>query len=169
MALAISMVLAAIALPTMTSSIEAYRLNSATQQVANLIEVTRYTAIHRNTSINLQMTTQGSNTVFYVDLDKNGALDPGEPQVLLPSDMQLVNGQLLVPPASTTGLGSIQDFVTQITFDYRGTVNLGQGVVYFLAIGYTNQVQSGFRGISVTPMGQTKLWIAPSGGTWTAQ
>ncbi len=177
-AVAIALVLSAIALPTMTSSIQAYRLSSATRQVANVIDIARFTAIRRNTLVSLQMIQQGPNTVFYVDANGSGTLDLGETEVLLPSDMQRVNGQLLVPAAATTGLANTVDFVNQITFDSRGTVSVscGAGCILpattnaFLAIGYANQVQSGFRGISVNPMGLTRVWTSQSrGGYWTAQ
>jgi len=55
-------------------------------------------------------------------------------------------------------------------FDYRGTVNFtggGPTWAYFLALAYTNQAQYGCRAITVSPMGQTKTWKAPAGGTWT--
>src|ERR1700720_4165939 len=86
MTLAIGLILASIALPTMIGAIQSYRLNSVAQQVANLIELTRYTAIRRNSLMTLQMTVANGNTVFYVDLNGNGSPDPIEPMVMLPSD-----------------------------------------------------------------------------------
>jgi type IV fimbrial biogenesis protein FimT len=170
MTLAIGLILASIALPTMIGAIQSYRLNSAAQQVANLIELTRYTAIRRNSLMSLQMKVANGSTVFYVDLNGNGSLDPIEPMVLLPSDMQLANHQPLTPGAASTGLAPTQDFTSQITFDYRGTVNFSGGgaiAAYFLALGYVNQAQYGCRAITLTPMGQSKMWKAPASGSWT--
>jgi type IV fimbrial biogenesis protein FimT len=169
MTLAIGLVLASIALPTMVGAIQSYRLNSAAQQVANLIELTRYSAIRRNSLMSLQMTVKNGSTVFYVDLNGNGSPDPIEPMVMLPSDMQLANHQPLTPAATSTGLAPTQDFTSQITFDYRGTVNFSGGgavAAYFLALGYVNQAQYGCRAITVTPMGQSKVWKAPASGSW---
>jgi prepilin-type N-terminal cleavage/methylation domain-containing protein len=44
MTLAIGLIMVAVALPTMVGAIQSYRLNSASQQLASLIELTRYTA-----------------------------------------------------------------------------------------------------------------------------
>jgi prepilin-type N-terminal cleavage/methylation domain-containing protein len=170
MTLAIGLILVSVALPTMIGAIQGYRLNSSAQQVANLVELTRYTAIRRNAVIKLQTAVKNGNRIFYIDLHGNGLLEANEPMVVLPADMQLANGQPLTPNATSTGLSPTQDFVTQIAFDYRGTVNFPPGsptAAYFLALGYVNQAQYGCRAITVTPMGQTKIWKAPASGTWT--
>jgi Tfp pilus assembly protein FimT len=170
MTLAIGLILVSVALPTMISAIQAYRLNGVSQQVANLIELTRYTAIRRNSVMSLQSVVRNGNRIFYIDLNANGLLDANEPMIMLPSDMRLANGQPLTPDASSTRLAPAQDFATQLTFDYRGTVNFPVGgpvAAYFLALGYVSQAQYGSRAITVTPMGQTKLWKAPASGTWT--
>ena len=169
MTLAIGLVLVSVALPTMIGAIQAYRLNSVAQQVANLAELTRYMAIRRNSVISLRQVVQNGNTILFVDLDGDGKLGATEPLVMLPSDMQIANGQSLTPAATSIGFLT-QDFAGQIIFDYRGTVNYTGGgpmTAYFLALGYTNQAQYGCRAISVSPMGQTKTWKAPAGGTWT--
>jgi prepilin-type N-terminal cleavage/methylation domain-containing protein len=170
MTLAIGLILASIALPAVVNAIQSYRLNSVAQQVANLVELTRYTAIRRNSVMTLQMAPVKGNTVFFIDLNVNGQPDANEPMVVLPGDMQLANKQPLTPNASSTGLATTQDFTTQLTFDYRGTVNYPVGgpvAAYFLALGYTNQAQYGCRAITVTPMGQAKIWKAPASGTWS--
>jgi prepilin-type N-terminal cleavage/methylation domain-containing protein len=169
MTLAIGLILVSVALPTMIGAIQGYRLNSIAQQVANLAELTRYTAIRRNTLISLRQVVQNGNTILFVDLDGDGKLGPTEPLVMLPNDMQIANGQSLTPPAASIGLPT-QDFAGQIMFDYRGTVNFtggGPTTAYFLALGYTNQAQYGCRAITVSPMGQTKTWKALAGSTWT--
>jgi prepilin-type N-terminal cleavage/methylation domain-containing protein len=170
MTLAVGLILVSVALPAMIGAIQGYRLNSSAQQVASLLELTRYTAIRRNSLMTVRKATQNGNTIFYIDLKGNSVLDPIDPMVVLPADMQLANNQPLTPNATSTGLTSTQDFVSQMTFDYRGTVSLSPGgplAAYFLALGYVNQAQYGCRAITVTPMGQTKIWKAPASGTWT--
>lgn len=172
MTLAIGLILVSIALPTLVGAIQSYRLNSVAQQTANLIDLARYAAIRRNTIISLHRTVQNGNTILYIDLKGNGNLDAGEPLVMLPSDMQIANGQPLTPGPASTGLSPTQDFTTtmKMTFDYRGTLNYNAGIqpsAYFLALAYTTQAQYGCRAITVTPMGQTKIWKAPASGTWT--
>src|SRR5260221_2213471 len=123
MTLAIGLVLISVALPTMIGAIQGYRLNSTAQQVANLIDLTRYTAIRRNSIVRTRTTPD--NTVFFIDLNGNGNLDTGEPLVMLPKDMQLANTRCPKPdpntPGLAPGLASLQDFAGQVTFDYRGT------------------------------------------------
>jgi prepilin-type N-terminal cleavage/methylation domain-containing protein len=170
MTLAVGLILVSVALPAMIGAIQGYRLNSSAQQVASLVELTRYTAIRRNSLMTLRTVAQNGNTIFYIDLKGNSVLDAFDPMVLLPVDMQLANNQPLTPNATSTGLRPTQDFVSQMTFDYRGTVSLQPGgplAAYFLALGYVNQAQYGCRAITVTPMGQTKMWKAPAGGSWT--
>jgi prepilin-type N-terminal cleavage/methylation domain-containing protein len=170
----IILILGAIAIPTLTTTITTYRLGSTTEQLANLMELARFSAINHNTTVNVLTTFQGNNTVFFVDLsaDKNGTLQPGDPQVVLPSDMLIANGQSGVPAASTTGLPSTQDFTSQIMFDYRGTVTTSGGGLAssacYLAIGMVSQPQYGFRAVTVSPMGQTKTWSAGANGQWKA-
>lgn len=170
MTLAIGLILAAITLPTLVGAIQGYRLSSVAQQTASLIDLARYTAIRRNSVISVKKTAQNGNTVLFVDLKGNGTLDPSDPMTLLPSDMQIANGQSLTPGSASMGIGTTQDFVDTITFDYRGTVNYGPGIApttYFLALGYSSQAQYGSRAVTLSPMGQTKLWRADAGGTWT--
>jgi type IV fimbrial biogenesis protein FimT len=167
--LTVGLILVAVALPTLIGAIQSYRLNSTTQQIANLIELTRYTAIRRNSVMTMQMAPSNGSTVFFVDLNGNGAPDAIEPMVILPVDMQLANNQPLTPGPASTGLAPTQNFTAQISFDYRGTVNYSGGgpiAAYFLALGFTNQAQYGCRAITVTPMGQTKAWKTAASGTW---
>jgi prepilin-type N-terminal cleavage/methylation domain-containing protein len=169
MTLAIGLILVSVALPMLVGAIQGYRLNSIAQQTADLIDLTRYTAIRRNAIVSLHKTVQNGSTVFYIDLKGNGILDAGDPMMVLPNDMQLANGQSLTPGAASTGVPSTQDFTDTIQFDYRGTVYYPSGSAigpYFLALGYTIQTQYGFRAITVIAMGQTKIWKASVGGTW---
>jgi len=170
MTLAIGLIMVTVALPMLVGAIQGYRLNSIAQQTANLVELTRYTAIRRNATVSLHKATQNGNTVFYIDLNGNGALDTGDPLIVVPSDMQLANGQALTPGPASTGLNNAQDFTDTITFDYRGTVSYPAGgaiTPYFLALGYVTQTQYGYRAVTVIAMGQTKTWKASAGGAWT--
>jgi type IV fimbrial biogenesis protein FimT len=169
--LAVGLVMASVALPFVVGAVQRYRLNGIAQQTASLIDLTRYTAIRRNKLISLQKTTQNGNTVLYVDVNGNAKLDASDPMIMLPSDMQIANSDSLTPPSTSMGLGATTSFSTKITFDYRGIVypNPGDPVeqAYFLALGYVSQAQYGTRAVTVTPMGQTKIWTAPDGGTWS--
>jgi prepilin-type N-terminal cleavage/methylation domain-containing protein len=167
MTLAVGLILVSVALPTMIGAIQGYRLNSIAQQVANLIDLTRYTAIRRNAIVSLKKTVQNGNTFLYVDLNGNGTPDANESMVFLPSDMQIANGQALTPAPTSMGIGKTQDFVDTITFDYRGTLNFPAGgatTPYVLDFGYANQLQYGYRAVTIGPMGQTKIWKSVGSG-----
>src|ERR1700730_17924470 len=92
MTLAIGLILVAVALPTMIGAIQAYRLNSVSQQVASLIELTRYTAIRRNSVMTLKQVPNSNPIVLYIGLSGDGQLDATEPLVMLANDMQIANG-----------------------------------------------------------------------------
>lgn len=167
MTLAIGLVLASVALPFIVNAVQTYRLNGITQQVASLIDLTRYTAIRRNMLLSLQTTQDAAkNTILYVDVHNDPTnLHADDPMVLIPNDMQIGNGD----PNSATNVvaGPAVAFVSSIYFDYRGVVNYTvQGVTpgtYFITIGYASHPQYGVRAVTLTPMGQTKTWTSPEG------
>jgi prepilin-type N-terminal cleavage/methylation domain-containing protein len=161
--LAIGLIMVSIALPAMIGAIQGYRLNSIAQQTADLIDLTRYAAIRRNTVMSFRVDPKSGNTTFFLDLDGNGKLDTNEPLVMLPTDMRIDSGT--VDPACPA-LKDTQNFTSQIIFDSRGTLNFIGGAApakYLLALGYTNQPRYGCRAITVSPMGQTKILKAPEG------
>jgi Type II transport protein GspH len=164
MTLAIGLILVSVALPMVVNALQMYRLNSIAQQTGNLIDLARASAIRRNAVVALRTTTARGSTVLFVDLDGDGQVGTNEAMLILPSDMEILGGQ--TPPAG----GPTQDFVNQIAFDFRGAVNFQGGGgpgTYVLGLDYTNQKQYGARAVTVSPMGQTKLWTAPN-SVWTA-
>lgn len=170
MTLAVGLVMASVALPIVVGAVQRYRLNGATQQVANLMDLTRYTAIRQNKVFTLEQTTQNGRTVLYIHANNDATLGPNNPMMVLPGDMQVANSDPLTPSSSSMGLGPTSNFQNSINFDYRGTVLFAPGAQVnpiFLAIGYTNQAQYGIRAVTLTPMGQTKTWAAPPNGTWS--
>ena len=166
--LAVGLVMASVALPFVVGAVQRYRLNGVAQQTANLIDLARYTAIRLNKLASLQKITQNGNTVLFVDLHNDpGNLHADDPMIVLPSDMQVANGDSLTPPSTSMGFATV-DFAGTISFDYRGVLIFPPGTsAVFLALGYTSQAQYGTRALTVTPMGQTKIWTAPASGTWT--
>jgi prepilin-type N-terminal cleavage/methylation domain-containing protein len=167
---AIMLLLSAIALPSVIQSARTYRLNAAATNLQNIIEVARFSAIHKNTQINLRRTTLGGQQLLYVDLAGNSTYTATDPGFLLPADMEF--GPAGAPAASTTLLANTQALGANgcIGFDSRGTVTYstcgaGVPVVWFISIGLTG-FNSSYRAVTVTPMAQAKAWTAPSGGNW---
>jgi len=171
MTLAIALILLSVAMPMMVGAIQGYRLNSAAQQVANFVELARYTAIRNNKTVIVQSGVIAGRVTLYVDLNGNNQVDATEPRIILPGDIVIANGDALAPARNTIGLPNIQDFTTQITFDSRGVLNFAGGIApssYLLVLGFSTQVSSGYRAVTVSPMGQTKMWKGPASGAWAA-
>jgi Tfp pilus assembly protein FimT len=176
-ALAIAFLLLGISLPGFIKSWKTYKLGNQATLIANELDLLRFTAVRQNTTLSLYYVAQGSNTVLFVDSNKNFALDPTEPQLLLPAEMQIMNGQSGVPATSSMGAAYATTFSPAsgaaagngIAFGPRGTVSFtGASAPYVIVIGYPNDSQYGYRAVTVTPMGEIKVWVADSGGTWNA-
>jgi prepilin-type N-terminal cleavage/methylation domain-containing protein len=172
MTLAIALILLSVAMPMMVGAIQGYRLNSAAQQVANFVDLARYTAIRNNKLVIVQADIKPTGVTLYMDFDGNATLGDNEPRIILPGDIVIANGDALLPDLKGLGLRTnIQDLTNQIKFDSRGVLNFSGGVAptsYFLALGFSTQVASGYRAVTVTPMGQTKMWKGPASGAWSA-
>ena len=171
MTLAIALILLSVALPMMVGAIQGYRLNAAAQQVSNFVDLARYTAIRNNKTVIVQSGVIAGRVTLYMDFNGNSQPDANEPRIILPGDIAIANGDSLLPARGTLGLRTLQDFTTQLTFDSRGVLNFAGGIAptsYFLALGFSNQVSSGYRAVTITPMGQTKMWKGPASGAWAA-
>jgi type IV fimbrial biogenesis protein FimT len=167
--LGVMLVLSAIGLPRLVTSMSVYKVNVAASSLQNLIEVARFNAVRRNTTISLRQTLVNGQAAFYVDL-AGGAYVNTDPVYIVPTTVQLAPAG--APAASTTGLANTAALGGGcISFNSRGVVDYttcGGGVqsVWFISLGLTNN-NGGFRAITVTPMGQAKSWTAPTGGTWS--
>jgi len=167
----IMMVLAAIALPSFSQSMAAYRLNSATTGLQNIIETARFNAVRRNTEIDLRQTVVNGRTYFYVDLAKNATYVNTDPTYAVPTYVQLAPAG--APAASTTGLPNTKALGNGcIGFNAQGVAvytTCGGGVqsVWFLSLGVANGA-GGYRAITVTTMGQAKSWGGSASGSWKA-
>ena len=167
--LGVMLVLSAIGLPKLVTSMSVYKVNVAASSLQNLIEVTRFNAVRRNTTISLRQTLVNGQAAFYVDL-AGGAYVNTDPVYIVPTTVQLAPAG--APAAGTTGLANTAALGAGcISFNSRGVVDYttcGAGVqsVWFISLGLTNN-NGGFRAITVTPMGQAKSWTAPTGGTWS--
>jgi prepilin-type N-terminal cleavage/methylation domain-containing protein len=166
--LSVMLVLSAITLPNAMRSMNLYRLNAATTAVQNIIESARFNAVRLNTKISLRQTVIAGQTAFYVDLG-GGAYVSTDPVYLLPKTVQVA--PVGAPAAASTGLANTAALGAGcITFTARGVVDYstcGGGVqsVWFISLGSTG-TNSGYRAVTVTPMGQAKTWGGTAGGTW---
>ena len=166
--LGLMLVLSAIGLPSLVNSMSVYKLSVVSSSLQNLIEVARFNAVRRNSTISLRQTAINGQAAFYVDL-AGGAYVNTDPVYIVPTFVQVAPAG--APAAATTGLANTAALGGGcISFNSRGVVDYttcGGGVqsVWFISLGMTNNT-AGFRAITVTPMGQAKSWTAQAGGTW---
>jgi type IV fimbrial biogenesis protein FimT len=163
------MVLSAIAMPSVLQSVSVYRLSSTATSVQNLIEVARFNAVRRNSTVSFRQTTLNGQPAFYVDLTNSGAYATTDPVYLIPTYALVAPAG--APAANTTGLANTAALGNGcISFNSRGVVDYttcGAGVqsVWFISLGSVNGT-GGYRAITLTPMGQAKSWTASTGGNW---
>jgi|SRR5579872_2062285 len=176
--LAVALTLIAIALPAFFNSINSYRLSNTAQSLASLIDLNRFVAVESNNPVTLRQVTQSGNAFFYIDKNNSNTMDATEQRVLLPSDMLIMQPGSGVPGPSATGFQYSTATVfasstSTVTFDARGTMNscAGAASICMIIVGAPSKPQSGYRAITVNPMGQIKTWTwsaTSSGGSWVA-
>jgi type IV fimbrial biogenesis protein FimT len=118
-ALAIASLLLVLAVPGYANWIASYQLRNHAEQLAGSMNLARSEAIKRGYRVNLCPTQDGARCagaagwsggwLVYVDIDRNGSLDPGEPvlRVERPSapGVRVLANQPLADYVSFTGLG----------------------------------------------------------------
>ncbi len=164
--LGIIMVISAIALPNVMSAYSQYRLNGAANQLSNLLQRARYEAIKNNTIIPCRMTVSNGITYFYIDLNGDSTMQNTEPQMNLPTDMEMSPAN--APSTASMNLGTTVVPSGSISFDGRGIVNFGGAAAsnYATTMGYIGNAGRGFKAVSVTQLGKMKVWGASQNGTW---
>jgi prepilin-type N-terminal cleavage/methylation domain-containing protein len=166
-AFAVLTTLVAIATPAILQSWQSYRLSSAAGNAADLLARARYEAIRKNTTLDCALGQASANAELWIDLNKNAVADPGEPVVLLPGDIPAL-GAGVAPSPGSMGYASAATLTGSVAFNSRGVVDYGGNppVVYALYLGVSGAPQYGYRAVTVTPMGQVKVWSAVAGGAW---
>jgi prepilin-type N-terminal cleavage/methylation domain-containing protein len=107
--MAIIMVIAAFALPTINKSVANIRLRATATNVNGLIQQLRMQAVRDNRSYTMRIAVVGGITTLYIDsilpstpnVLPNGQFDAGEPSVPIPNDTVInigAGGPATVPP-----------------------------------------------------------------------
>lgn len=168
--IAVILIITGVALPSFLQSYRTYQLSDAASKAANLLKLTRFEAIRRNTPVSCQIRQAGSATNFWVDSNGNANMDVGETQVIFTGTV----GPISAGAAPGTGalaaavgvptLTSVSPTNATVTFDQRGAVN--PAAVYVLYLGNTALPNLGSRAVILLPSGSVQVWSADSGGTW---
>jgi prepilin-type N-terminal cleavage/methylation domain-containing protein len=173
---AIMLVFAALAIPTMSTTLDGIRLRGALGSASNIAQRCRMQAIKKNLSQRLHFSTVGSSVVLFVTDGTDAAAAP------LPTDKQLsaqfwlplqfsIPGVPAGPPALTAtgmwgttlplnvdvdpyfnsrGLPCLPDPVT-------GVCNSAGGFVYYYR--YRNATHTRWAATSISPAGRIQSWI----------
>jgi Tfp pilus assembly protein FimT len=169
--IAITLVIAGMAISPITRTLKTYQLNSAANQVAGIIKFTRFEAIRRNMAIkcvNSQSAAYAEANIW-ADNDGDGVEGATEKQILLNPNATLVsagvvpNTSALAAAASIPTLTPISPGSDAIKFDQRGAVVASPPAVYVFYVGNTSP-SGGFRAVIVLPSGSVQVWTY-AGGT----
>ena len=171
---AVMLVLAAIAIPSLTRALAVYRLNDGASRLAGILKYARYEAIRLNKQVPARVLATGSNWSVFADTNNNGAADPTESidVIVPPVTLMPASGMPDTSPiASTLGnpalvLTSISAVNATVVFDTRGAVSSGGSTnVYVLYLGNASDTDIGYRAVVLMPSGMVQLWTS-AGGAW---
>ena len=170
--LTVLLILTAIAIPSLMRSFRTYQLNDAAARLSDMLKLTRFEAVRRNTPVTLQIKQNGNDWSVWADSDKDGNLDPTEKQILingvvtlLPSGAPPSSASILAKLGATSSLDASKSGAAgSLTFDARGAVSPLTAYVFYL--GSPNSPEFGYHAVILLPSGATQIWTAPDGGTW---
>lgn len=165
-------ILAAIAVPNFLGAFRRYQLESSARNVSNILLRARYEAIRSNQNVTT-ISSAGNPSVYGVDLDGSGTLDPNEPRMGLSSRVQMTAAG--APPLATMGANYTAAQVPPgfgVTFSPRGTSMQLVGAffieaanVYILFV--QHQVDGSWAAVTITPGGRLRVWFY-SGNAWSS-
>jgi type IV fimbrial biogenesis protein FimT len=169
---AIVVITSVIALPNFMRIFRASQLTNGATQLADVLKLTRFQAIRRNTSVTCRISASSTQTVVWADTNGNSAVDRGESQTIFSGTVNLVpaagvpgttslatavgTGITLVPVSSTTGT---------YTYDPRGA--LSPASVYVSYLSNSALPALGYRAVVVLPSGSIQIWSGDTSGNWT--
>jgi Tfp pilus assembly protein FimT len=173
------MVLSAIAVPQILSTMRTYQVTSAASQVADAIKFSRFEAIRSNVNVAFRAKPSGSTWIVWTDSNNDNIPDAPErqyqfagtvtslPTSSVPSAGNLASAVGVASLTVLSGSGSTQT----ITFDPRGAVNPsastgGATTVYVFYVGPTTNPDQEYRAVVVMPSGVTQVWTGTPSGTW---
>ena len=171
--MAVALVITAVAIPTVTTNLRIYQLNSTASMVADQFRGCRFEAIRRNVATSCYITPSGNGYQLWTDKMGTGVYDPQDHTTVL-SGAQTLLAAGAIPSAGNlasvvgvTGTTTVSGSGSQVSlaFDARGAVT-GVPSVTVLYIGYTGNPAWGYRAVVVMPSGSVQVWSAASSGAW---
>ena len=175
-AMAVVLIISGIAMPSITTNLRVYQLNSTASMVADQLKSSRFDAIRRNTpqTCVIQPSPTGTGYRMFTDTLGNGTYVNTDHSTSLTGSASLVPvgnvpiaGQLAsaMNVTGTTAISAIPAPVT-LSFDPRGAVT-GNPLINVLYIGYPNNPTWGYRAVVILPSGSVQLWTPNANNSWT--
>ncbi len=167
---AVILIVSGVALPSFLRSYRTYQLNDGVQKAANLLKLTRFEAIRRNTPVSCQLRQGAQATNFWVDSDGDANMGARETRVVFTGTV------VPIAPGAAPGAGALAASVgvpavaylsatnSAVTFDQRGATN--PPAVSALLVGNTGVPGLGSRAVVLLPSGSVQVWSADSAGNW---
>ena len=167
----ILMVVAAMAMPKIMTSIADVRLRGAVNSASGVIQQARMIAVKSNQMQQVKYSNSTGNSFVYVKSSTDtSAMNSTDPQVQMGSTILAYSAPSSVPALASSDLGYTPVVVTSIMFNSRGipcstSTTCGSGmVVYFTDT--RNMGSPGWAAVSVAPAGRVKTWMW-AGGKWS--
>ena|ERR1700676_3924266 len=168
--LAVGLVLMAIAMPAFMRAYRSYQLTGAASQMADILRLTRYEAIRRNTGVSCRIapsTTDVGMTMVWADTNPNSV--PNK-MILLGSSGNLVDpgsvpgtATLVATAVGGAGVTSPSPTSSSVKFDARGATNPPQVNVFYLS---GSSADAGYRAVLLMPAGSIQIWTGDASGNW---
>jgi len=169
--LAVALILMAIGLPAFLRAYNSYLLTNSASQMADILRLSRYEAIRRNTLVKCQIAPYTGDPTITAVWDGNGSQDTAYKKILLGSSGNLVDAGTV--PQTATLLSQAVSGVTPntpsptngvITFDARGAVTPPIVSVFYLSS--ATAPDAGYRSVLLMPAGSIQIWTADPTGSW---
>ena len=171
--MAVMLVVAAAALPTLMTAVQQYRLRTAARDLAAMLQRARMRSVRdsRHYAMQQRQITQAgvSYSQLFLDQNGNGSYDAGEAVLQLPVGVRFNSAS--APSLSTATLGyTLQPPSTALSFNALGLPCVMRngictnwdangnavGVVYFLQD--SRHAASAWAAVAVTPAGRARVW-----------
>jgi prepilin-type N-terminal cleavage/methylation domain-containing protein len=173
---AIILIVSAIAVPAFVRMTNSSELTTTTRGVSDLIQRARSEAVKQNTKVSCHFDLGAAPPVVWVDVNRSGVRAANDPQAYYPGPVRFAASGGWIPGPASMNFPSTTPVAAGgvITFDSRGAVDFtavgGVPTAWVLYLNFSGDPSYGAKGISVEPLGRSKIWSATSGAAaWTSQ
>ena len=164
----ILMVIAAMAMPKLMTTIADVRLRGAVNSASGIIQQARMMSIKDNQLRKVKYSNIASGGFVYVDVNDDSAIQATEPQVQMGSTILGFNAPTGLPALVQSNLGYSPVTTSVLMFNSRGipcsaTNTCGSGMVIYFTDSRTVG-SPGWAAVSVSPAGRVKTWMWTGSG-----